>query len=207
MTTINLLPDEHRKDPTSPYELFPGLKVDFARQLRISFGDYAECRNPNRKLVNGPKPRSDPCITLLPMPNQQGSYLFFDLGSRRTVIRTKWVELPFPDDIIARCNHLLASKQGKKLRVLPRDEDDNSIAEMSDHELFGHDDAPSSSDSDEDASVSSDETNTDDPNGDHINLSDNHLGGDDDSSADPIHYAEADRERMNARHAKPNGPL
>jgi len=202
VTTINLLPDEHREDPTSPYELFTGLKVDFARQLRISFGDYAECRNPNRKLVNGPKPRSDPCITLLPMPNQQGSYLFFDLGSRRTVIRTKWVELPFPDDIIARCNHL-ASKQGKKLRVLPffsrgepRDEDDNSIAEMSDHELFGHDDAPSSSDSDEDASVSSDETNTDDPNGDHINLSDNHLGGDDDSSADPIHYAEADRERM-----------
>ena len=110
-------------------------------------------------------------------------------------------QLPFPDDIIARCNHL-ASKQGKKLRVLPffsrgepRDEDENSIAEMSDHELFGHDDAPSSSDSDEDASVSSDETNTDDPNGDHINLSDNHLG-DDDSSADPIHYAEADRERM-----------
>jgi len=202
VTTINLLPDEQREDPTSPYELFTGLKVDFAKQLRISFGDYAECRNPNRKPVNGPKPRSDPCIALLPMLNQQGSYLFFDLGSRRTVIRTKWVELPFPDDIIARCNHL-ASKQGKKLRVLPffsrgepRDEDDNSIAEMSDHELFDHDDAPSSSDSDDDVSDSNDETESDDSDSDHMNPGVNDPEADDDHAADPIHYDEAERERM-----------
>ena len=46
----------------------------------------------------------------------------------------------------------------------PRDEDDNSIAEMSDHELFDHDDAPSSSDSsDVDNSASSDEYDDDEP--------------------------------------------
>ena len=99
VTMINLLPDGQREDPTSPYELFTGLKVDFKRQLRISFGDYAECRNPNRKPTNGLKPRSDPCIALLPLLNQQGSYVFFDLGSRRTVIRSKWVELPFDSTI------------------------------------------------------------------------------------------------------------
>ena len=184
---INLLPDEQREDPTSPQESFTGLTVDYAKQLRISFGDYAECKNPNRKPINGPKPRSDPCITLLPMLNQQSSYLFFDLGTRRTVIRSKWVELPIPDDILARCNHL-SSRQGKKLRVLPffsrgepRDEDDNSIVEMSDHELFDHDDAPSSFDSDDDNSASSDEYVDDEPA--------------DDDVADPVHYDEADRER------------
>jgi hypothetical protein len=170
VTMINLLPDNKREDPTSPYELFTGRKVDYAKQLRISFGDYAECKNPNRKPINGPKPRSDPCIALLPTLNQQGSYVFFDLGTRRTVVRTKWVELPFSEDILDRCN-TLAKNQGKKLRVLPffsrgepRDEDDNSIAEMSDHELFDHNDASSSSDSDSD---------------------DTHSGDDDDSDEDP----------------------
>ena len=34
---INLLPDQQRDDPTSPQGSFTGLKVDYARQLRISF--------------------------------------------------------------------------------------------------------------------------------------------------------------------------
>ena len=168
VTAINLLPDDQRMDPTSPHEQFHGLKVDYKKQLRISFGDYAECRNPNRKPINGSKPRSDPCIALLPLLNQQGSYLFFDLGTRRTVIRSKWVELPISDDIITRCNNL-ASRQGKKLRVLPffsrgepRDEDDNFIEEMSDHELFDHQDAPSSSDSDSSPSEDDDNDNIED---------------------------------------------
>ena len=133
----------------------------------------------------------------MPMLNQQGSYLFFDLGTRRTVIRSKWVELPIPDDILARCNHL-SSRQGKKLRVLPffsrgepRDEDDNSIADMSDHELFDHDDAPSSSDSEDDNSASSDEHDVDEP--DPANYQ---PGPTADDVADPVHYDEADRERM-----------
>jgi hypothetical protein len=194
---INLLPDEQREDPTSPQESFTGLKVDYANQLRISFGDYAECKNPNRKPINGPKPRSDPCIALLPMLNQQGSYLFFDLGTRRTVIRSKWVELPIPNYILARCNHL-SSRQGKKLRVLPffsrgepRDEDDNSIAEMSDHEQFDHDDAPLSSDSEDDNTASSDEYDDDEP--DPANYQ---PGPADDDVTDPVHYDEADRERI-----------
>ena len=63
----------------------------------------------------------------------------------------------------------LASRQGKKLRVLPfisrgepRDEDDNSIEEMSDHKLFDHTDARSSSDSDNEDSEDDDEDDDDD---------------------------------------------
>ena len=92
---INLLPDQQREDPISPQESFTGLKVDYVKQLRISFGDYAECKNPNRKPFNGPKPRSDPYIALIP-----ARLIPIPL------IRSKWVELPIPDDILARCNHL-----------------------------------------------------------------------------------------------------
>jgi Reverse transcriptase (RNA-dependent DNA polymerase) len=139
---INLAPDNQRVDPTSPYELFTGYKVDYKTQLRISFGDYAECKNPNRKPINTIKPRTDPCIALLPLLNAQGSYLFFDLTTRRTVVRDKWIQLPMPNDIITRCENL-AKAQGKALRVLPHfsrgvpvDEDNQTIETMSDTDLF-----------------------------------------------------------------------
>ena len=193
--SINLLPDDQREDSTSPYEAFTGMKVDYAKQLRMSFGDYAECKNPNRKPANGPKPRTDPCIALLPMLNQQGSYLFFDLGTRRTVIRTKWIELPFSDEIIARRNHL-ASNQGRKLRVLPffsrsepRDEDDDSIAEISDHELFDHNNSVPTSDSENGTSDASDTETSD-------NTKPDSTVQDDQNVADPTHLDESDRTRM-----------
>jgi hypothetical protein len=40
---LNLVPSKIHEDPTSPYEKVYGIKIDFKVQLRISFGDYAEC--------------------------------------------------------------------------------------------------------------------------------------------------------------------
>ena len=85
---INLLSDNQRVDPTSPYELFTGNKVDYNTQLRISFGDYAECKNPNRKPINTISRRTDPCIALLPLLNAQGSFLFFDLDTKKQSLET-----------------------------------------------------------------------------------------------------------------------
>lgn len=209
---INLLPDEQREDPTSPYELFTGFKVDYKKQLRISFGDYAECKNPNRKPSNGPKPRTDPCIALLPLLNQQGSFLFFDLQSRRTVIRTKWVALPFPDDILDRCNKL-ASRQGKKLRVLPffsrgepLDENNNFIDEMSDHDLFDHV-ASASSDSDDSESERDEDDNNDDSPPDNSNNHNSHF----DDEAAPMHDFTPDDDEIDREHMldmqNPVGPF
>ncbi len=183
VTMINLLPDDQREDPTCPHEAFTGLKIDYNRQLRISFGDYAECKNPNRKPINGPKPRSDSCIALLPTLNQQGSYVFFYLRTRRTVIRSKWVELPLSDDIIDRCNHL-AKNQGKKLRQFHcRNERPRTCGRKS-------------SDSDNDDSDTDDVENKDDS-----------PPRDTDANVDePIHYDEADRERM-LDMQNPTGPF
>ena len=44
---LNFEPNSQREDHTSPYELFRGQKIDYKRQLRISFGDYAECHDPH----------------------------------------------------------------------------------------------------------------------------------------------------------------
>jgi hypothetical protein len=112
---INFEPNSQREDPTSPYELFRGQKVDYKRQLRISFWEYAECTDPH-VTSNTMERKTDPCIALLPLLNaQEGSHLFYNLETRRTCMRDKWwTELPFPKDILKRLNKLAA-----KLRVQP----------------------------------------------------------------------------------------
>jgi len=148
---LNFEPNSTREDPTSPYELFRGLKVDYKRQLRISFGDYAECHNPHIT-SNTVHRRTDPCLALLPTLNAQGSHLFYNLDTRSTCIRDTWDKLPFPADILRRCN-MLAANQRKKLRVQPTfayepvDEHNNYIEHMDDVDLFDNNPADTSTDS------------------------------------------------------------
>ena len=168
---LNLEPNSTREDSTSPHELFRGLKVDYKKQLRISFGDYAECHDPHNVTSNDVQSRTDPCIALLPLLNAQGSHLFLNLETRRTCTRDKWTELPFPADILRRLNKL-AANQRKKLRVLPNfsydpvDENDNFIDHMDDSDLF--DNAPDPVDDSSSVSVHDDESVHDNENiGEH----------------------------------------
>jgi hypothetical protein len=167
---LNFEPSSTREDPTSPYELFRGLKVDYKKQLRISFGDYAECHNPH-VTSNTVHRRTDPCLALLPTLNAQGSYLFYNLATRSTCIRDTWEHLPFPDDILQRCNKL-AANQRRKLRVQPTfayepvDEHHNFIDHIDDAELFDNNpadidlDSSSENDSDDDSNAHVDDTVT-----------------------------------------------
>ena len=165
---LNFEPNSQREDPTSPYELFRGLKIDYKRQLRISFGDYAECTDP-RVTSNTMERRTDPCIALLPLLNAQGSYLFYNLETRRTCVRDTWTELPFPADILKRLNKLAAG-QRKKLRVQPNfaydpvDEDNNILEHIDDNDLFVNDPADTSTDSSSDSDDDSDEEGNTDSN-------------------------------------------
>ena len=78
----------------------------------------------------------------------------------------------------------------------PRGEDDNSITEMSDHELFDHDDAPSSSESDDVDSDSNDKYD-DDQQPDHDVYPANYQPENaDNDAADSVPYDEVDRVRM-----------
>eukprot|EP01036_Dinobryon_divergens_P061852 gene61852-biopygen30294 len=125
-------PNLKREDTTSPFELFRGHKIDYQKQLRISFGDYAESQEDPHITSNTMQSRTDPCIALIPLLNAQSSNLFYNLDTRRTCVRDTWTELPFPADILMRCNKLAAG-QRKKLRVQPTfayepvDEDNNFL--------------------------------------------------------------------------------
>ena len=160
---LNFEPNSKREDTTSPFELFRGLKIDYKKQLRISFGDYAESHDPHIT-SNTMQSRTDPCIALIPLLNAQGSNLFYNLDTRRTCVRDTWSELPFPADILKRCNKLAAG-QRKKLRVQPTfaydpvDEDNNFIDHIDDVDLFANDPADTSTDSSSDNSDNSDDEN------------------------------------------------
>ena len=158
---LNFEPNSQREDPTSPYELFRGQKIDYKRQLRISFGDYAECHDPH-VTSNTMERRTDPCIALLPLLNAQGSHLFYNLETRRTCVRDTWTELPLPADILKRVNKLAAG-QRKKLRVQPTfaydpvDEHNNFLEHIDDNELFVNDPADTSTDSSSESDDSDEE--------------------------------------------------
>lgn len=165
---LNFEPNSTREDPTSPYELFRGLKVDYKKQLRISFGDYAECHNPHIT-SNTVHRRTDPCLALLPTLNAQGSHLFYNLDTRSTCIRDTWEQLPFPADVLRRCNKL-AANQRKKLKVQPTfayepvDEQNNHIEHVDDVDLFDNNPADINTDSSSDSDSDDDNgNNNDDP--------------------------------------------
>jgi hypothetical protein len=161
---LNFEPNSQREDPTSPYELFRGQKIDYKRQLRISFGDYAECHDPH-VTSNTIERRTDPCIALLPLLIAQCSHLFYNLETRRT---DTWTELPLPLDILKRVNKLGAG-QRKKLRVQPTfaydpvDEHNNFLEHIDDNKLFVNDPANTSTDS----SSESDDSDEEDGNNDN----------------------------------------
>jgi hypothetical protein len=92
---LNLTPSEQRVDPTSSWELFFGQKVNYKIQLKISFGDFAQCVNPHI-ISNSMTPRTEACIALLPVLNTQGSFMFFNLETKKVIMRNQWVESPIP---------------------------------------------------------------------------------------------------------------
>lgn len=142
---LNLEPCQQREDRTSAYELFHGRKVDYERQLRITFGDYAEVHDPH-PITNSMTARTQPCIALLPKLNEEGSYIFLNLNTRKTCVRNQWVEKPL-DDVTLKRLETLAAKQGKKLRVnphfsrgTPRNENNEVINVIDADELFANED-------------------------------------------------------------------
>jgi hypothetical protein len=87
----------------SPREQFRGIKLDFKKDLSISFGDYVQAyRCP--KLKNSMEQRTVGAIALCPMDNQTKSWIFFNLLTIKTFAASYWKLLPTPDLVIDRMN-------------------------------------------------------------------------------------------------------
>ena len=112
VSRINLVPTSTMStEYISPREAFTGMRMDYARDLSLKFGDYCEVHE-QYLITNTMAPRTRPAIALKPKGNRQGSWEFFALGTYRILTRDHWTKLPMPDSVINELNAKAA--QGKK---------------------------------------------------------------------------------------------
>ncbi len=82
-------------------ESFRGIRVNMAKEARVAFGQYCHVVTPNSITKNNALiPRTQGAIALHPTGNSAGSVYFFILATGHIAVRTKWTELPFPDEVL-----------------------------------------------------------------------------------------------------------
>jgi hypothetical protein len=104
VSRINLIPHKSGLTSISPTEAFKGRKIDWKTDLRVGFGDYAECVDPYAD--NTLKSRTHAAIALLPTGNATGSVTFMSLLTGRTIVRDQFKILPVPNFVIDHMNKL-----------------------------------------------------------------------------------------------------
>jgi len=85
-----------------PKVLFTGLKINFAKELGLEFGTYAEVYDGTD---NTSRSRSVPCIALYLCNNATGSWEFLNLKTRTRIRRSHWVRMKTSQLIIDIMNH------------------------------------------------------------------------------------------------------
>ena len=101
----------------SPRSIVTGRGIDFNKHCRIEFGAYAQVHEDHD---NSMATRTVGAIALRPTGNDQGSYYFFNLHTGQLFTRSRWTELPMPEDVIARVHKM--SRRGRQgLEFLNRD--------------------------------------------------------------------------------------
>ena len=111
VSRINMLPSNQHFDLTSPKENFTGRKVDFRRDLRLSFGDYVHVHE-DRAVTNTSQARTEEAIFLFPLSNYAGSGQFLSLKTKKVVSRRHYTLLPVvPDGTLDRINAIAAAER------------------------------------------------------------------------------------------------
>ena len=104
-------------DMLSPRAIMSGLGIDHNKHCRIEYGAYAQVHEDHDNTM---APRTTGAIALRPTGNNQGSYYFYHLNTGRLLNRSRWNELPMPNDVIDRV-HKLSRKGRQGLEFLNRD--------------------------------------------------------------------------------------
>lgn len=84
-----------------PKVLFTGIKVNFAKELDLEFGTYAEVYDGTD---NTSRSRSIPCIALYPCSNSTGSWEFMSLKTKSRIRRSHWIKLKTSELVVAAMN-------------------------------------------------------------------------------------------------------
>ena len=133
VSCINMTPSTTRVDNTSSRELFLGRKVDYKRDLALSFGDYVQVHQENI-IRNSMTPRTEGAIAMASVGNLQGSWKFYCISTGSIISRDHWTPLPMPRNVIDHLNALAdLDKKGRGAHdlVLSRG---TTIIELQDYE-------------------------------------------------------------------------
>jgi hypothetical protein len=100
------MPNHHRGDGSiiSSFELMKGRKLNYNLDLKLGFDEYVQVENPQEINRNTMIPRTEGCISLWSVGNQQGSYKFLSLTSFRVITRDRWFQMPMPQEVIELLN-------------------------------------------------------------------------------------------------------
>ena len=110
VSRINMLPSHGNMDSTSPRENFTGRKIDFRRDLRLSFGDFVHVHE-DRAVTNTTQSRTEEAISLLPLSNLAGSAQFLSIKTLKVISRRNYTILPVvPDATLDRINSIAAAE-------------------------------------------------------------------------------------------------
>jgi hypothetical protein len=101
---INSFPRPSSHDPISH---FTGRKLNYKRDFRVSFGEYAQIIIPNATLNDVRQPRTEGAIALLNTGNANSSVYFYVLRSGQVVARDRFTVLPMTLDVITRLENMV----------------------------------------------------------------------------------------------------
>lgn len=89
-------------DVECPRVRFTGARPEYKFELGLSFGDYVEAYNPRAHNNSNDImfARTEPCISLYPSANKNGSWILYNLCNKSYVRRTQWKKLPMTQMVI-----------------------------------------------------------------------------------------------------------
>ena len=123
----NLRPHRVQGSNVSPRVAFTGRKPDFKKEFSIAFGDYCECYANRGKSNDALQDRSEPCIALYPVNNSSGSWVMFNLISKRRIRRSNWKKMVTNDLIIDAVKSLVTDEQNGFVRSEEIDSDESYV--------------------------------------------------------------------------------
>jgi hypothetical protein len=145
ISAINMTPKQGSAfGRVSPREVFLGRKLDYNKDMKLSFGDYAQVHQDDI-ITNTMAERTVGALALGPMGNIQGGYRFLNLATWKPITRRKWTALPVPQHVIDHVN--LKSESDKRVsgqptvRVGSGDIEDDQYDEQPDEEVQQPDEA------------------------------------------------------------------
>ncbi|VEU38525.1 unnamed protein product [Pseudo-nitzschia multistriata] len=88
----------------SPRTIITGLTVDYSKHMKLQFGEYVQTHEETDN--NTGRPRTIGALALRPTGNVQGGHWFYSLRTGRVINRSRYTQLPMPEEVIERVEHL-----------------------------------------------------------------------------------------------------